>query len=192
MVSKHARKNSYVLEGGLTDRQKDVCRKLVAEIVAEILFSEALEDNGILTYESLYDLTQADKFVKWQENTLSRPTDATHPGDTVAKLLVQLERTDMAVQALGGLLSTLKRQVQFAQDNVKNVMSMIIHAYEGDVGLVEVTDKDKVQWQIYTQPQTPDSVVLRRTPITKRRPDGAPKKRTKSSKRSRKPKPKSQ
>lgn len=165
------------LEGGLTERQKVLARHIVAMYTADVLQEESLVDSGVNNYEDLYQLTQSDGFIRWQETMLQRDygTDVT-AAQAVLSTAIQLESADLLMQCLQGYTVYVRRQLQVALANIKHAAYRVLAAQENEV-TVFANDQDGTQWQMYTTPEAPDSVKIRRALPSKLNPPKGGKKK---------------
>lgn len=199
------RKKIARLEGGLTERQKSLARYLITQLAADAIQEEAIVESGIYDYKDLFDLTQEDGFVAWQKKVLMNTeiTEENNPAKIVLGTAIQLESADLLLQAIQGYITHVRRHVHTALENVKHAGFAVIEALEGEVTTITFDDKEGIQWQMFTTAMTPDSVMLRRAPLsanpkrsTKRKPKkakrGARKRSTKSSPLSPKPRERSE
>lgn len=160
------------LEKKLTERQKILARHIVAMFVADILQEESLVDSGVNNYEDLYQLTQGDGFVRWQESMVQRDygTDVT-TAQAVLATAIQLESADTLLQSLYGYTNYVRKQLAVALANVKHTAYRVISSDEEAKAIV-ADDQEGNQWQIYLSPDAPDSVKIKRVPPSKLNPPG--------------------
>lgn len=154
-------------EEGLTERQKHYIVQLLDEIVVNFLANENIDTpSAVRSYGEIFDLTQSDTFAQYQRSLLSRSHSDRHPVEDVANRLVQLEKARLSAQAMSGYLVMLSKQIDAACDNLKRTANAIFSAHQKDnLGVVTLSDKDDITWQMFTTAATPDSCILRRKQV---------------------------
>lgn len=150
------------LEGGLTPTQKQLAREIAAEIFSRVIQEQAPGPTTLLHFDDVFDLTQTALFVEWQEKALHGPRNVVHPGHYVLRHMIQMQQTDITLQAILGYLYNSRKVMGQALDNLKGVTYEVIRSLGGEVTQLLEIDKEGRGWTAYTSATTPDSVVLRR------------------------------
>lgn len=153
------------LDKVLTERQNQYCREIALELVAKILQQEAPEPTRLEEYSDLFELTQVEGLVKFQEDLYAMPIEPIHPAERVMAMLVQLQMTEAVLQGVLGYLWKLRRTVALTDEHLRGVMYQLLKSEEDTV--VEMEDPYGRVWHCYPNALTPDGVVVRRKPRTR-------------------------
>lgn len=145
----------------LTERQLELCKEIVLELVANALQKESPEPTNLQTYADVFDLTQVPKLAEYQDRLFSAPAGAIHPAKRVFAQILQLENADHLLQGILGYLWQIRRTFAATNDNLRGVLYSLMEGEE-EFKIV-ARDSNNREWSAYVSALTPESVVVRRT-----------------------------
>ena len=143
--------------------QRRLAKKKAVEIISFFLQEEATIDTKINSYSDLFDLTQEDGFLKFQQavHERKRRSEAVSM-ETLVQGLIQLRGLDELLVTLCGYLWSTRTVIAHANENVKQAAHDALARYEGEITGITGMDKERVRWRIQFNPAHPESVSLKR------------------------------